>query len=270
MGAVALRALLVPASLLVAPACGGDGALEDDDELAGMGGGAANDPERSAGMAMGEEAMSPAPEGGAMSEQPSPNASLMDEPQEPGEQVPMDSSEMDPDRVDPVTGETGRFIGMTAAHNATRAMVETGGAPLPDLTWSPEIAEYAQQWADVLASTQCGFLQHRAPNMYGENLASKSSRPVLLPFPAEEAVDGWAAEIACWDYGTINGSESCDQACAESLFTTGCGHYTQLVWRDTRQVGCGYATCETSDGWQHQVWVCNYDPPGNFIGRTPY
>jgi len=44
-----------------------------------------------------------------------------------------------------------------------------------------------------------------------------------------------------------------------------CGHYTQIVWRDTKQVGCGVARDN-----RREIWVCNYDPPGNWVGHRPY
>jgi hypothetical protein len=77
------------------------------------------------------------------------------------------------------------------------------------------------------------------------------------------------AEVACWEFGTIRGSEQCDTACVQDLNSNGCGHYTQVVWRNTERVGCGYSTCQ-AQGFNFEVWVCNYDPPGNFIGQAPY
>jgi hypothetical protein len=43
---------------------------------------------------------------------------------------------------------------------------------------------------------------------------------------------------------------------------TNTGHYTQIVWRKTTQIGCGSATCGNSN-----VVVCRYSPPGNYIGE---
>jgi pathogenesis-related protein 1 len=43
------------------------------------------------------------------------------------------------------------------------------------------------------------------------------------------------------------------------------GHYTQVVWRNTLQVGCAKAECQG-----HVIVVCNYDPPGNILGQTAY
>jgi pathogenesis-related protein 1 len=165
-------------------------------------------------------------------------------------------------------GETGIFVGMTAAHNEARRAL--GAEPaLPDLTWSPELAVVAQDWSDNLAG-RCGGIEHRMPNMYGENIAQRGSTRLVQPFSPEEAVDGWVSEVACWDYGTIRGTESCDMDCATAVHSNGCGHYTQVVWRNTKRVGCGYSTCDGDDGFTYEIWVCNYDPPGNYIGQTPY
>jgi hypothetical protein len=41
--------------------------------------------------------------------------------------------------------------------------------------------------------------------------------------------------------------------------------YTQIIWDKTRAVGCAVATDR-----RREVWVCNYDPPGNVVGYRPY
>lgn len=163
--------------------------------------------------------------------------------------------------------EAGVFVGVTEAHNAARGALGASAA-LGALEWSEELAVFAQQWSDSLAE-RCGTIEHRDQDGFGENIALRGSSRVVEPFSGEEAVAGWVAEDACWDYGTIRGSERCDSACIEGLNSNGCGHYTQVVWRDTRFVGCGYSTCERQD-ITFEIWVCNYDPPGNYIGQAPY
>jgi uncharacterized protein YkwD len=172
------------------------------------------------------------------------------------------------------SGETGRMIGMTAAHNAVRAMVQTT-PPLLPMTWSPTLAAYAQEWTDELASnpTTCAQPMHRSGQdlqrkRYGENLAASGSRPARMTTLAF-AIDGWSGEVACYTYGTILGSEQCDTSCYMNMHSDGCGHYTQLVWRDSLEVGCGVSTC-TANGITYDIWVCNYSQPGNVVGRTPY
>lgn len=185
------------------------------------------------------------------------------------------------DEPDLASGETGLFVGATAAHNAIRqqASAAEGIEPaLPDLTWSDELAVVAQDWADTLTTEECGSIGHRPNGRLGENIAARGSRGLSLePMPPEDAVQGWADEVDCWTYGritggnpSVQGGEQCEQQCIADLNSTGCGHYTQLVWANTRQVGCGYSTCETNDGFLFEVWVCNYDPPGNVISQFPY
>ncbi len=171
-------------------------------------------------------------------------------------------------------GETGRMVGMTAAHNAVRAMVSTQ-PPLPPLTWSTTLAAYAQQWATSLASSPstCAAPMHRSGMElemmdYGENLADFEGRGSMVS-TAEEAVNAWAGEVACWTYGTIEGTEKCDMSCYMKMNSDGCGHYTQIVWRDSMQLGCGVATCKNGQATE-DIWICNYAPAGNIIGQAPY
>ena len=43
-------------------------------------------------------------------------------------------------------------------------------------------------------------------------------------------------------------------------FTAATGHFTQVVWKSTTGLGCGFnAGC--------RMYVCNYSPPGNFLGQ---
>lgn len=138
-------------------------------------------------------------------------------------------------------GERGALAGITAAHNAERAKV--GVAPLQ---WSPALARHAQAWADRLAGADCA-LDHRTDDRYGENLYWSSGTA-----SASAVVAKWAAEAADFDRrrNTCRGT---------------CGHYTQVVWSTSRSLGCGTARCSNGE-----VWVCNYDPPGNFVGQSPF
>ncbi|MCO5565091.1 hypothetical protein L7F22_018762 [Adiantum nelumboides] len=70
-----------------------------------------------------------------------------------------------------------------------------------------------------------------------------------------DAASDWANEKRWYSYW----SNSC-------LFYDACGHYTQIVWRDSRYVGCAQVTC--NDG--NIFMTCNYYPPGNYIGQRPY
>jgi uncharacterized protein YkwD len=124
------------------------------------------------------------------------------------------------------------------AHNARRA-----AHCAPPLAWSDALAATAQHWADHLASSGCA-LEHSSGSL-GENLAAGTSG-TLSP---TDVVDMWYAEGAHYDF-------------AHGDFGMDTGHFTQLVWTSSTTLGCGTASCGGLD-----IWVCNYDPPGNYEGE---
>ncbi|KAJ4823026.1 hypothetical protein Tsubulata_009232 [Turnera subulata] len=132
------------------------------------------------------------------------------------------------------------------SHNAARKAVG-----VPPLTWNQTLADYAQNYANKLESTNNCQLKHSEGSPYGENLAW-SSAPELT---ATAAVQLWVEEIAFYDYKT----NSCQ---ADKM----CGHYTQVVWNTTEQVGCAKALCKSGGA----LFSCNYFPTGNFVGVKPY
>jgi len=163
------------------------------------------------------------------------------------------------DSYAPPTGETGRMIGMTEAHNRLRAMVPASPA-LPPLTWSVELAATAQAYSDQLASTGCG-LSHSTTD-YGENLYWQRG----LTVTASDVAESWYEEVMCYTPGPFMRGDMCDMACTDAMNASGCGHYTQVIWRNTQRLGCGVAVCPSGA----EIWTCNYDPPGNYLGQNAY
>lgn len=139
-------------------------------------------------------------------------------------------------------GEQGKLVGLTAAHNRVRAEVGVGA-----LAWSDALERYASAWAKQLAAKGCDLV-HRPGGPYGENIYWSSNAST-----ADDVVAQWAAERAQYDHRR----NRCEGVC---------GHFTQIVWKDSAKLGCGMASC--GDGGE--IWVCNYDPPGNVMGQSPY
>ncbi|EDO14674.1 hypothetical protein Kpol_282p1, partial [Vanderwaltozyma polyspora DSM 70294] len=61
----------------------------------------------------------------------------------------------------------------------------------------------------------------------------------------------WYDEIANYDYSNPG-------------FSVATGHFTQLIWKDTTQVGCGIKYCGDYYG---DYIICSYNPPGNYQGE---
>jgi uncharacterized protein YkwD len=128
-----------------------------------------------------------------------------------------------------------------AAQNAVRKRVG-----VPPLAWSAQLARAAARWARTLAGN--GKFEHQARNPYGENLFEV----IGATADPDEVVNSWAAEAKNYNHD----KNSCSGTC---------GHYTQIVWRGTKEVGCASAA-----RGNRQVWVCEYSPPGNYLGERPY
>lgn len=150
-----------------------------------------------------------------------------------------------------------------AAHNEWRAKVG-----VPELTWSDALETRAESWASQLQQQDCQ-MKHSGP---GENLYRAGPHKManskdasgnwiwknsLLDVDEAEVVDAWGSEVQWYDYA----GNACQAPAGKS-----CGHYTQLVWKNTVEVGCAKAICADSS----QVWVCNYEPAGNVRGSKPY
>jgi pathogenesis-related protein 1 len=117
---------------------------------------------------------------------------------------------------------------MLDAHNAVRARVG-----VPPLIWSDRLATVAQDWANYLIATNA--FSHRPNDQFGENpymITGATASPANV-------VGMWADEAREFDIR----SNTCSGMC---------GHYTQIVWRETRAVGCAVVANP-----YREVWVCN-------------
>ncbi|KAI5725699.1 hypothetical protein M8J77_019051 [Diaphorina citri] len=135
-----------------------------------------------------------------------------------------------------------------------------------EMAYDDRLDKVAQAYADHLAERVAKYgmqeMKHSTGTKLGENLFKTASDDHLIKDPVkvvEDAVDSWYSEISTYnDYGnpdTINTDTS--RFCI--------GHFTQLVWRDSRYLGFGISRY-VYNGTAVYIVVCNYDPAGNVVG----
>jgi uncharacterized protein YkwD len=141
---------------------------------------------------------------------------------------------------------------LLAHHNKVRKDVGT-----KPLIWSSKLATYAQEWANHLAyETDCKMVHRKAPGqdekVYGENIFWGSDGKFFKTIDASEE---WYNEIKLYKY---------DQVTEKNWEAT--GHYTQMIWKDTKEVGVGVSLCPNGA----IIIVANYYPAGNYMRQYPY
>lgn len=100
----------------------------------------------------------------------------------------------------------------------------------------------------------------------GENLYFTTAPSQF--FVPGAAVQTWNDEAPGYNY-TLN-------TCTPVTLSESCGHYTQLVWRDTTSLGCARKSCTNVTGpgdvnfGPGTLILCQYDPAGNTGGQRPY
>ena len=118
----------------------------------------------------------------------------------------------------------------------------------PALTHNPELSKKAQAYADNLASRD--VMEHSncqwGDKQVGENLAMCSGQAMTGEF----MTDMWYDEIKDYDFDNPG-------------FNMATGHFTQVVWKDTKEVGFGVAKAKSGSIYS----VGNYYPPGNYQGQ---
>lgn len=132
------------------------------------------------------------------------------------------------------------------SHNMERARWQA-----PPLRWSNMLAAGAQAHAEELA--RAGTLYHgriAGPKPRGENLWIGTHGA----YGYDQMVDAFLRERRHYV------ARAFPQTSATGRWSD-TGHYSQIIWRTTTQVGCGIAVGENFD-----VLVCRYDPAGNIVG----
>ncbi|XP_034667385.1 Golgi-associated plant pathogenesis-related protein 1 [Drosophila subobscura] len=120
-------------------------------------------------------------------------------------------------------------------HNQYRALHHA-----PPLRLSAKLNALATNWAQYLLANN--RMEHRQNSGYGENIYMAMGGNMS----ASDAVDSWYKEINQYNWHS-------------PAFGMGTGHFTQVVWKNSTELGVGFA----KRGNVIYV-VCNYNPPGNY------
>lgn len=137
-------------------------------------------------------------------------------------------------------------------HNALRRQVKPSASNMLQMNWNSEAAANAQRWANT-CSMQHSHESNReiSTSGCGENLYMASSKRSW-----SVVTQAWYDEVKDWRYGvgSVNGGVV--------------GHFTQVVWYRSDQLGCAVAHCPHSTF--KYFYVCHYCPPGNYQYTHPY
>lgn len=145
---------------------------------------------------------------------------------------------------------------VTALHNKYRR--EVG---VPPVRWSDTIQKSAEAWAVHLAENEGLHMIHAGPKTkYGENL---SGGPGVWGTDKDAYT---ALEYAVISFGNEKSHYKGNPIGKDGNFHQ-YGHYTQMVWSTTRDIGCAVAKRKGIAGY---IAVCRYSPGGNHEGQKPF
>eukprot|EP01089_Gocevia_fonbrunei_P000711 TRINITY_DN1069_c0_g1_i2.p1 TRINITY_DN1069_c0_g1~~TRINITY_DN1069_c0_g1_i2.p1 ORF type:complete len:205 (-),score=34.16 TRINITY_DN1069_c0_g1_i2:39-653(-) len=129
---------------------------------------------------------------------------------------------------------------------------------MPDLTWNNALVlwdDYNQNC--VSGHTTSAWRIAKAPqySSIGENLAYNS-------------ISNATAIVGQW---ITNERTKFTYAPMTSSLVSSFGHYSQVIWADTTEIGCSLIDCRNVAGSSFSyVMACNYATAGNFLGQYPY
>jgi len=157
--------------------------------------------------------------------------------------------------------------------------------------WSDTLATNAGKWAQncnwehsSAASRTYGKDEFDNDLSWGENMAKAGTTDLAAKFPVftlASQVDGWKSEEKDWDCTKeeyyVFADSSSEDGCRKTLkpgetSPPMCGHFTQVVWATTTEVGCALVDCPVDTAWagyRSQFLVCQYNPGGNTAGAHP-
>ncbi|CDS39322.2 GLI patholocus tagsis 1 glioma [Echinococcus multilocularis] len=143
-------------------------------------------------------------------------------------------------------------------HNIKRGSVKPSATNMLEMVYSKELENLAVDWVARCKFEHPNWKEHPKYSGTGQNLALSggSSRNLVAQ------ATGWWNEVAYYTYA--------NNTCASGKV---CGHYTQVVWASSGELGCAVQRCDNiKPDWPKPIFLmaCQYKPPGNFAGTKPY
>jgi len=139
-------------------------------------------------------------------------------------------------------------------------------SPLSSVSNNSSLRNSAKDWAEG-----CNF-QHSGLGGVGENLFVGTTNSTS--WTLENAINDWAFEARFVSYPNGASAVGCNDGSSGSSCRSKIGHYTQMVWNTTTQVGCHIQSCPSGvanfSSSPSQLIVCHYSPQGNFFNGTDY
>ena len=144
-------------------------------------------------------------------------------------------------------------------HNDARKEVGTN-----PLVWSEKLEKQALFYAKILARKDEKRRMQHSQTKDGENLTYSYAyeklkgkiTPIYSKTPLSDASAGWYEEKKDYKYSKTK----------RIRVGPPIGHYTQMVWKDTKEVGISHAISKKGSVYV----VARYYPPGNYQGEYPY
>ncbi|XP_073530133.1 cysteine-rich venom protein-like [Phyllobates terribilis] len=130
-------------------------------------------------------------------------------------------------------------------HNNYRSQAVPSASNMLKMVWNSEAAKTAGDWAK-----QCK-LGHSSPDSRVITNFKCGEQVFLSSFmvPWSTVIDSWHSEYVDFIYGF------------GAVSTLEVGHYTQLMWATSYQMGCDLAEC--ASGPSKYIYVCHVCPAGN-------
>ena len=134
---------------------------------------------------------------------------------------------------------------------------------IPALTWSVELANDAQKYAEHLAKRNKGLV-HCFGISNGESVAGNYRPQTLSEYWGKFACEIFYKEIKHYSYSKIRTYPFFKKF--KLIRFKKIGHYTQMVSKQTTELGMGWAVSSTGKIYI----VARYDKCGNILGEYPY